>query len=373
MVRIETYFREITDLISSWSSLLAYDFFPKSADEIEKKLKHVQKDSLKEIVSLFNYLVKFDPTPINIDKATPKNINVSRKLKGQFGDVKKIANGAKVRSLKLKFGNGSSGNRGSNNRGTAFEGVFMKDLRQWWEGKTQFVDKKNLTAIEDLDRTYGLSNNKRFDIVAEGSSNTKRPLVFSQSSISLLNAKGSGYNVGKSISDITLKTDKEEIYLSLKMGGTVTFFNVGVRTILTPTEIKEGKINNPNGRRLLDMFGIDYSKFCKVFTTGYSEVDTRARANKNNIETLLKSGIGYGYHIIHVFPRTIESTKMDRRTMEKASSIGDVTVYYGGLTGNGKRIDIKFESSFYNFKLNIRDTQGTDGFPTRLMCDFTHA
>lgn len=59
--------------------------------------------------------------------------------------------------------------------------------------------------------------------------------------------------------------------------------------------------------------------------------------------------------------------------MEKASDIGQVTVYYGGLTGTGKRIDIAFSSSLYNFKLNIRDTQGHDGFPTRLMCDFTHA
>ena len=36
-----------------------------------------------------------------------------------------------------------------------------------------------------------------------------------------------------------------------------------------------------------------------------------------------------------------------------------------------KFIDIKMESSHYKFKLNIRDTQGRDGYPTRLMCDFT--
>ena len=31
---------------------------------------------------------------------------------------------------------------------------------------------------------------------------------------------------------------------------------------------------------------------------------------------------------------------------------------------------MEVESSVYKFKLNIRDTQGNDGYPTRMMCDF---
>ena len=30
----------------------------------------------------------------------------------------------------------------------------------------------------------------------------------------------------------------------------------------------------------------------------------------------------------------------------------------------------KMKSPYYKFKLNIRDTQGKDGYPTRMMCDF---
>ena len=37
----------------------------------------------------------------------------------------------------------------------------------------------------------------------------------------------------------------------------------------------------------------------------------------------------------------------------------------------GKRIDMEMSSPNYKFKLNIRDTQGKDGYPTRMMCDFT--
>ena len=41
-----------------------------------------------------------------------------------------------------------------------------------------------------------------------------------------------------------------------------------------------------------------------------------------------------------------------------------------GKTGNGKRVDIEIETKKYKLKLNLRDTQGAGGYPTRLMGDF---
>jgi hypothetical protein len=58
--------------------------------------------------------------------------------------------------------------------------------------------------------------------------------------------------------------------------------------------------------------------------------------------------------------------------MEKAALPTSCTVYYGGKTGTGKRIDIEIETAKYILKLNIRDKQGSGGYPTHLMCDFTH-
>ena len=58
--------------------------------------------------------------------------------------------------------------------------------------------------------------------------------------------------------------------------------------------------------------------------------------------------------------------------MRSAATPISQTIYYGGKTGTGKRIDIVVKSSTYEFKLNIRDTQGTDGYPTRMMCDFKY-
>ena len=183
-------------------------------------------------------------------------------------------------------------------------------------------------------------------------------------------------DVGASLTDITLisktKSKEQKVYLSLKTTSTVAFFNLGVRTILTPEEIKSGKIKNQNGLRLLKLFGIDPVKFCGTFNqTMGSSVDKKPKADKSAIEGLLKSGVGYGYHVLHDFRKTVISKKMDKKAMDKACDIGDLVVYYGGLEGSGRRIDIKFESALYSFKLNIRDTQGKDGYPTRMMLDFT--
>ena len=43
-----------------------------------------------------------------------------------------------------------------------------------------------------------------------------------------------------------------------------------------------------------------------------------------------------------------------------------------GKTGTGKRIDMEIQTGKYILKLNIRDTQGADGYPTRMMCDFSY-
>ncbi len=58
--------------------------------------------------------------------------------------------------------------------------------------------------------------------------------------------------------------------------------------------------------------------------------------------------------------------------MKAAANVGDCIVYYGGKTGTGRRVDMVMQSADYTFKLNIRDTQGKDGLPNRMMCDFSY-
>ena len=209
---------------------MAYTFFPKSTQEIDSELKDFPEENLKEIKRLFAILKPKAPTPINIDPGKKSNVNVTRQVQDDMtiADIKSKAGLSKV---KIKFGNGSSGNRGANNRGNLFEPQFAEALLAWWAGDA-IKDRNMSAAIEHLDKTYEMSESKEFKVDVVGGENTRRPLVFSPK-IQLTNPKGKGFDVGKSVTDITVTVDKGPIYLSLKLGGTTTFFNVGVKTILT--------------------------------------------------------------------------------------------------------------------------------------------
>lgn len=349
----------------------AYSFFPKKESEISATLGSWDDAKKEDLVKLLNFLKAKFPSieqPINIDPKKPGMVNVARALQDEMSiaDIKKESG---ITSFNIKFGNGSSGNRGVNNRGNLFEPQFAQALENWWAGEE--VDKNMLAAIEDLNKEYDISNAEKFTVNVVGGENTRRPLEFG-SKIVLSNTKGSGFDIGTSVTDITLNIDDKEVYLSLKLGGTTTFFNVGVRTILTPQEIKSGKIRNVNGLKLLKLFGIDPDLFCQVFngTLEKQVVDKNAKYDKSGLETLLQSGIGYGYHVIHKKGKKIDSYNMSETKMKSAARPGKVTIYYGGKTGKGKRVNVEFESSMYKFSINIRDTQGKDGYPTRMMCDF---
>jgi hypothetical protein len=64
---------------------------------------------------------------------------------------------------------------------------------------------------------------------------------------------------------------------------------------------------------------------------------------------------------------------IDDSYLREASKItSPVTVYYGGKSGKGVRIDIEFRSSIYEFKINIRDKQGKSGYPSHIMMDYVY-
>lgn len=351
----------------------AYNFFPETAAEIEAGLADWSEEAIAEVIELLDYLKEKYPSidaPVNIDKSKSK-VNITRQLQDDI-DLSKVKKDLGLSNITLKFGNGSSGNRGANNRGNAFEMEWAEAMEKWWAGET--IDGPIADSIRDIVREYDLDEAKQLSIDVEGGENTRRPLHFSSQGIYLENPKGTGNNVGPSVTDVTLRTEDQTIYLSMKLGGTTTFFNVGVRTILRPSEIKAGEIRNRNGLILLSTFGIDQDKFCKVFNQEEiprsERIDKRPKFDRNSISMLLQSGIGFGYHVIHKLRGRILSKKMDESAMQKASQLSDITVYYGGKGGNGRRIDVVFESPSYEFKINIRDTQGQDGYPTRMMCDF---
>ena len=131
----------------------AYSFFPKDEKTIKSTLKDADwpKEKIADVVSLFNYLKKKDETPINCDLAQKGNVNVTRTLQGSQS-IDNIISNSGISNFKIKWGNGSSGNRGANNRGNAFEKVFADSLFAWFEeGDDAVKDASILAAIQDLD------------------------------------------------------------------------------------------------------------------------------------------------------------------------------------------------------------------------------
>ena len=355
---------------------MAYTFFPESVSQIDTTLKFpkTNKEEVKRLWSVLNkkYKVK---APINIDPGQYKIINVVRALQGT-ADLGQVKREAKLNILNIKFGNGSLGGRGVQNKGNLFENQYAQAIVKYDEGNK--VEPSFEKSIADLYKTYKLSKYKKLVVKEEGAANTKRPIVFG-SDIIVKADKQVGLNIGPIVTDLTLMdSGKPKVYLSLKLGGTTTFFNAGVRTVLTPDEIKANKIKNPQGNRLLKMFGIDKNLFADVFNgklrkgiikNVWPSMDGNS---KRALEKLIQSGIGFGYHVIHKLGTGIKSYKVDERYMKEASKPQSLTLYYGGKTGSGKRIDMEIMTPKYALKLNIRDTQGKDGYPTRMMADFTY-
>lgn len=359
---------------------MAYNFFPKSTASIEKELKAGSKfneDRIKEVQRAFEFLSQTysHKTPINIDKDIPSKVNVTRDLQGQFniGDLPRRVGASNV---KFKFGNGSSGNRGVNNRGNAFEKRFSKAFQQWYAGET-VSDDKYVKVIEKLNKLYGpfgIASGESSPVKDMGAANTKRPLVPGAGGWIIRNGSSNSVklDIGPILGDMALWSIKHRdwIYLSLKLGGTTSFFNVGTKKYLKTAEIKTGQIKDRNGKALLAMFGINPRDFCDIFN-GTAKRGFKVKKSANTkLTKLLATGIGKGYHVLHEMPSGVKDYVCDDAYLRSAARVGAYTIHYGGMGGKGKRIDMTMESKHYNFKLNIRDTQGGDGYPTRMMCDF---
>ena len=64
--------------------------------------------------------------------------------------------------------------------------------------------------------------------------------------------------------------------------------------------------------------------------------------------------------------------EVDEQYMNRAATLtgSKVELQYGGATGTGKRINMNFETTEYEFSFNIRNTQG-GLYPSRTNGDYT--
>jgi hypothetical protein len=349
-----------------------YSFIPKSTENILKS----NLPNVSDVVAFYSDIRKEtdmeDPIAINMDN--PKQVKIHRDLDGMF-DLSELK---KKYSLSITYGNGSRGNRGANNRGNFFETVLAGDIELYIETRDEGADY----VYKDFMREFissTLSKHRDIQVKIEGGLNKPRPLRISGSKIRIQNDTIS--DIGATVTDITVLCDGQPYYLSLKLGSTITLFNVGVTKYLTAKDIEIGKITNRQGASFLDLFGIDHKKYIETFQkydpkSGVKNQpeyeNVMGRVNTREIETFLETGIGYGYYFVHAKNAKpgapIHYMYMDKATAQRSVKIQSMVVKYP-KPGSAKRIDIQIETPNFSFKVNIRNKQG-GVTPTHIMCDY---
>lgn len=346
----------------------AYDIIPKSQVDIDSiaHLSDEQKEKLKLLHSEIQQKTGMaDPFALSPSKKE-KGIKVARAIAIDL-DLPQLS---KEYGFKLSAGNGSRGGRGSKSKGFAFENQIVSDLEKYKESGLD-GDFKFPQMIKDMHDAF-LKDAKFIEVSLEGGANTRRPLVFGDVKAVI---GGRELKIGHKVTDVTVTTDAGKYYLSAKFGNTVTFFNAGVANIFTKDQFEAGKITNRDGKKLLDMFGLDEQRFIETFTkydpkvkkTGKKDV-VNPLANKKALQRLLITGIGYDYWMVHRKGKKVEFYEMTASRMKKASTIKSIRILYP-RPGEAKRIDIEVVTPLYIFKFNIRNKQG-DLYPSHIMCDY---
>lgn len=272
------------------------------------------------------------------------------------------------------------------NMGNQYEDDLTEALIEYCSGQTpkKYKDHVDMIVAAMIEK-YGEAPTKA---VGEGGKNQARPLQKQGSNIIISAGGATTNNIGSTLTDITLTVAGRPVYLSVKFGSTLSFFNCGVRSsgkgklaLFPEAKLKTGEIPD-DGKEYLDMFGIDYKKFLQVFANyGKSPGPTvqnhitntpLTSAGKQALEDLIKSGVGYGYWMCHYNGSQLKFYEIDQTYMNNASELigSSVEVNYGGASGTGKRIDMIFETKTYEFKFNIRNKSG-GVYPTHTNGDYT--
>jgi hypothetical protein len=356
----------------------AYNFLPKSREDIlNAPLKNAEK-----IAKAFDYVMKAQKgdkmeDPFAIDMSKPNSIKIHRSLEGDVDPAEM----KKMFGLSFSFGTGSRGNVGAGNQGNAFEKRLSKDLGQFVQTRDPEDPEFEYPKFMKDFATKHLMDEKNIMILDEGGLNKKRPLQYKNGRLAIESPRIQ--DIGKTVTDITIDASKENLYLSLKLGSTVTFFNIGVSKYLTATDLKNNKVNNQIGAAILDLFGIDHQRYLDTFNkydknaapdkNGAQLVDVTRKVSMPKLVHFLATGVGYGYFLVHAKNAKpgsdIHWFEMTRAELPSHVYPTSVKVRYP-KEGTAKRIDIVIETKTFTFKVNIRNKQGGVA-PSHIMCDYS--
>lgn len=239
----------------------------------------------------------------------------------------------------------------------------------------EFVDKAKATAGDsfenlpkDLQTLYtalGIDSEKLIptNIDFAGAQDTKR-------SLSLEGPK----NVGKTISDLTIKYDGNEYYISLKnKSGSGLYSGKSVPFIYE----KDGKVIYDQSKKgsapsidfLFDMFNVDEERLAdgiNDFINQEGEVDnwTDIDIDAEKFKKILASSFGYGYYYVKEKGKGDVSVVPILTAQDALDAVGDIKssqIKYPGPNTKQMSIRVLTDSPLFGpskYEVNVRNTQG---------------
>ena len=363
---------------------MAYKLIPSTFSEAGSSVKHMDTATAAEGLRLWNYLVNTYgmENPLAFDPTNKKQVKIARALQTEFTKAE-IKKKLKISALKVDFGDGSRGNRGSGNQGNLFEQQLEAGINDWIE-TSELTNNKYRDFIYGLVKHYHLEDCIAVKVIAEGGENKKRPMTLENGHWKIGTASlSTGYEIGSTITDLTLVSKCKgkplhKYYLSLKTSGTTTLSNLGLKTNVFPVDqVKAGKITTSNGLALMKTFGLDEATFCATFNQyqsgnkNFKVVDGSPNYNKPLLQELIKGSLGYGYHYVHLNKGKIKHMEITERFLNQAANVTNVRISYGGETGGAKRVNIHMTTPLLDMTFNIRNTsdRGTAADPDRVYPD----
>ncbi len=363
---------------------MAYNLIPSTFSDAGSSVKHMDNAAAAEGLRLWNYLVNTYGmnNPLAFDPTNKKQVKIARALQTEFTKAE-IRKKLKISALKVDFGDGSRGNRGSGNQGNLFEQQLEAGINDWIE-TSELANNKYRDFIYGLVKHYHLEDCIAVRVIAEGGENKKRPMQLVNGHWKIGTASlSTGYEIGSTITDLTLESKCKgkplhKYYLSLKTSGTTTLSNLGLKTSVFPVDqVKEGKITTTDGIALMKTFGLDEANFCATFNQyqagnkNFKVVDASPNYNKPLLQELIKGSLGYGYHYVHLNKGKIKHMEITERFLNQAANVTNVRISYGGETGGAKRVNIHMTTPLLDMTFNIRNTsdRGTTSDPDRVYPD----
>ena len=363
---------------------MAYNLIPSTFSDAGSSVKHMDNAAAAEGLRLWNYLVSTYGmnNPLAFDPTNKKQVKISRALQTEFTKAE-IKKKLKITTLKVDFGDGSRGNRGSGNQGNLFEQQLEAGINDWIE-TSELKNNKYKDFIYGLVKHYHLEDCIAVRVIAEGGENKKRPMSLVNGHWKIGTASlSTGYEIGSTITDLTLESKCKgkplhKYYLSLKTSGTTTLSNLGLKTSVFPVDqVKAGKITTTDGIALMKTFGLDEANFCATFNQyqagnkNFKVVDASPNYNKPLLQELIKGSLGYGYHYVHLNKGKIKHMEITERFLNQAANVTNVRISYGGETGGAKRVNIHMTTPLLDMTFNIRNTsdRGTTSDPDRVYPD----